>query len=54
LNEENQRLAERVHDLRTDPHAIEKLARESSLLAKPGEVIIKIPLNQQSIPDQQP
>jgi cell division protein FtsB len=54
LNEENQRLAERVHDLRTDPHAIEKLARESSLLAKPGEVIIKIPLNQQSNRDQQP
>jgi cell division protein FtsB len=43
LNAENDRLAEHVHDLKSDPHTIEKLAREGSLLAKPGEVIIKIP-----------
>jgi cell division protein FtsB len=43
LNEENGRLAEHVHDLKSDPRTIEKLAREGSLLAKPGEVIIKIP-----------
>jgi cell division protein FtsB len=52
LNAENQRLAERVHDLKSDPHTIEKLAREGSLLAKPGEVIIKIPQNQQFNQDQ--
>jgi len=43
LNEENGRLAEHVHDLKSDPRTIEKLAREGLLLAKPGEVIIKIP-----------
>lgn len=43
LNAENSELAEKVHDLKTDPGTIEKLAREGSLLAKPGEVIIKIP-----------
>ena len=43
LNAENGRLAEHVHDLKSDPRTIEKLAREGSLLAKPGEVIIKIP-----------
>ena len=43
LDEENARLAEHVHDLKSDPRTIEKLAREGSLLAKPGEVIIKIP-----------
>jgi cell division protein FtsB len=43
LNAENSRLAELVHDLKSDPRTIEKLAREGSLLAKPGEVIIKIP-----------
>jgi cell division protein FtsB len=46
LNEENGRLAEHVHDLKSDPGTIEKLAREGSLLAKPGEVIIKIPQDQ--------
>lgn len=43
LSAENSQLAEHVHDLKSDPRTIEKLAREGSLLAKPGEVIIKIP-----------
>jgi cell division protein FtsB len=51
LNAENSGLAEHVHDLKTDPHTIEKLAREGSLLAKPGEVIIKIPQAQWSDTD---
>jgi len=43
LNKENVELEQQVRDLKTDPHTIERLAREGSLLAKPGEVIIKIP-----------
>jgi cell division protein FtsB len=43
LNKENLELEQQVRDLKTDPHTIERLAREGSLLARPGEVIIKIP-----------
>jgi len=43
LNKENEELEQQVQDLKTDPRAIERLAREGSLLARPGEVIIKIP-----------
>jgi cell division protein FtsB len=52
LNVENADLAEKVHDLKSDPRTIEKLAREGSLLAKPGEVIIKIPQERWSNQDQ--
>jgi len=53
LNSENDELADKVHDLKSDPRTIEKLAREGSLLAKPGEVIIKIPQAQWSDQDSQ-
>jgi cell division protein FtsB len=43
LNAENMRLADYVHDLKTDPGTIERLARVGGLLGKPGEKIIKIP-----------
>jgi len=43
LNKENEELEHQVRDLKSDPHAIERLAREGSLLARPGEVIIRIP-----------
>jgi cell division protein FtsB len=43
LNKENEDLQQQVQDLKTDPRTIERLAREGSLLARPGEVIIKIP-----------
>jgi cell division protein FtsB len=43
LDKENEELQQQVQDLKSDPHTIERLAREGSLLAKPGEVIIKIP-----------
>jgi cell division protein FtsB len=46
LNKENGELEQQVKDLKTDPHTIERLAREGSLLARPGEVIIKIPQSQ--------
>jgi cell division protein FtsB len=47
LNEENLDLEEEVRDLKTDPHKIEKIARDELGLARPGEVIIKIPRSQQ-------
>ena len=43
LNKENEQLQEQVRDLKSDPHTIERLAREGAMLARPGEVIIKIP-----------
>lgn len=51
LNAENAQLTDKVHDLKSDPRTIEKLAREGSLLAKPGEIIIKIPQAQWSDQD---
>jgi cell division protein FtsL len=46
LNKENAALEQAVKDLKTDPRAIEKIAREELLLARPGEIIIKIPQSQ--------
>lgn len=43
LQEENQKLEKQIKDLKTDPHAIEKLAREQMKLAKPGETIYTLP-----------
>ena len=47
LNKENLLLEQEVLELKTDPHKIEKIARDELGLAKPGEVIIKIPQSQQ-------
>ena len=46
LNKENLDLEQEVKELRTDPHKIEKIARDELGLARPGEVIIKIPQSQ--------
>ena len=46
LNKENEDLEQQVQDLKSDPRTIERLAREGSLLARPGEIIIKIPQSQ--------
>jgi cell division protein FtsB len=43
LNQENQRLQDRVRSLKSDPAAIERIAREEIGLARPGEYIFKIP-----------
>jgi len=43
LNKENLQLEEEVKELKTDPRKIEKIARDELGLARPGEVIIKIP-----------
>jgi cell division protein FtsB len=47
LNKENRQLEEEVKELKSDPHKIERIARDELGLAKPGEVIIKIPQSQQ-------
>jgi len=43
LNQENQKLQDRVKSLKSDPAAIERIAREEIGLARPGEYIFKIP-----------
>lgn len=43
LQDENQKLEKQIKDLKTDPHTIEKLAREQMKLARPGETIYTLP-----------
>lgn len=43
INQENIELQSRVKSLKTDPAAIERIAREQMGLARPGEYIFKIP-----------
>jgi cell division protein FtsB len=43
VNAENKSLAEQVNALKTDPKAIERIAREEMGLARPGEMIFKLP-----------
>jgi cell division protein FtsB len=43
INKENASLEQEVRNLKTDPHTIEKIAREELGQARPGEVIIKLP-----------
>jgi cell division protein FtsB len=43
INAENARLAEEVQALKSDPRIIERIAREEMGLAKPGELIFKLP-----------
>jgi cell division protein FtsB len=50
LAKENAELSDEVKSLKTDPHKIESIARDELGLAKPNEVIIKIPQSQQSKP----
>jgi len=52
LNRENTELSQEVKALKFDPHKIESIARDELGLAKPGEVIIKIPKSEQT--KQQP
>lgn len=47
LNQDNAQLGEEVRSLKTDPRAVEKIARDELGLAKPGEIVIKIPQAQQ-------
>jgi cell division protein FtsB len=43
VNNENKTLTEQVNSLKTDPKFIERIAREEMGLARPGEMIFKIP-----------
>ncbi len=43
LNAENKSLADEVNSLKTDPRSIEHIAREEMGLARPGEMIFKLP-----------
>ncbi|MGH9736961.1 MAG: FtsB family cell division protein [Candidatus Acidiferrales bacterium] len=43
INQENVKLQNRVNSLKSDPQAIERIAREQMGLARPGEYIFKIP-----------
>jgi cell division protein FtsB len=43
LDDENRELQEKVKALKTDPRAIERIARDDLGLAKPGELIFKLP-----------
>jgi cell division protein FtsL len=47
LRKENGALAQEVKDLNSDPRLIEKIARDDLGLARPGEIIIRIPQGQQ-------
>jgi cell division protein FtsB len=41
INEENLQLQDRVNSLKTDPEAIERIARDELHLARPGEIIFE-------------
>ena len=43
LHQENSELNKQVQALRTDPKAVERIAREEMGLARPGEMIFKLP-----------
>ena len=43
VNDENKMLTEQVNSLKSDPKAIERIAREEMGLARPGELIFKLP-----------
>jgi cell division protein FtsB len=43
MNEQNKSLTDQVTSLKSDPQSIERIAREEMGLARPGEMIFKIP-----------
>jgi cell division protein FtsB len=51
LNQENNRMAGEAQALKSDPQAVERIAREDMGLARPGEMIFKLP---PAPPAQQP
>lgn len=46
LNQANQRLQDKIKSLKSDPSAVEHIARELMGLARPGEYIFKVPAKQ--------
>ncbi|HEV2298704.1 MAG TPA: septum formation initiator family protein [Candidatus Acidoferrales bacterium] len=43
LSQENQDLSQHIQKLKTDPSAIEQIARDRMGLARPGELIFRMP-----------
>lgn len=43
INDENKSLTDEVSALKTDPRSIERIAREEMGLARPGEMIFRLP-----------
>ena len=43
MNEQNKELTGQVSSLKSDPKSVERIAREEMGLARPGEMIFKIP-----------
>jgi cell division protein FtsB len=43
LQQENLELEKQIHSLRSDPKAIERVAREQMRMARPGEIIYTLP-----------
>jgi cell division protein FtsB len=54
INDENKSLSDQVNSLKTDPRAIERIAREEMGLARPGELIYKLPDSAKPGDPQQP
>ena len=54
INSENRQLQDDVKDLKSDPQAIERIAREEMGLARPGEYIFKIEPKAGDIPATAP
>lgn len=46
LNQANQKLENKIKSLKSDPTAVEHIAREQMRLARPGEYIFEVPTKQ--------
>lgn len=51
LEQENQRLLDEIQQLKTDPQAVERVAREELKMARPGEKVIILPNKPSPEPD---
>lgn len=54
LKQENEALEQETKDLKSDPRLIEKIARDDLGLARPGEIIIRLPQEQKLDQTQNP
>lgn len=52
VNAENKSLSDEVNALKTDPESIERIAREEMGLARPGELIFKLPDSPKPVPSK--
>ena len=51
VQQENDQIQKQINALKNDPKTIEKRAREDSLMAKPGEIIIRYSDRKEKSPD---